>query len=162
MHMVAEGVKTAATARTMSQGNLTSTEKEYDLAIRGDHVARILDDGRPVGQGAGLLRHRHRHPRRQHPLQRTGSGVPGEHPLTGLRQNGAGLDAHVAPSMARPAMSVAAFSSSVSTSEEIRPARFSASLLAGIGPSPMISLATFTHASGLLPRPCSMKMISLL
>jgi flagellar basal-body rod protein FlgG len=41
------GVKAASTARTMTQGNLTSTEKEYDVAIRGEGFFRIrLPDGR--------------------------------------------------------------------------------------------------------------------
>jgi flagellar basal-body rod protein FlgG len=41
------GVKLASTARAMTQGNLTATEKEYDLAIRGEGFFRIrLPDGR--------------------------------------------------------------------------------------------------------------------
>ena len=41
------GVKAASTARTMAQGNLTATEKEFDVAIRGDGFFRIrLPDGR--------------------------------------------------------------------------------------------------------------------
>ncbi len=41
------GVKTASTARVMVQGNLTATEKEYDVAVRGDGFFRIrLPDGR--------------------------------------------------------------------------------------------------------------------
>ena len=41
------GVKAAATARVMAQGNLTSTEKEYDIAIRGEGFFRVrLPDGR--------------------------------------------------------------------------------------------------------------------
>jgi flagellar basal-body rod protein FlgG len=41
------GVKAASTARTMTQGNLTSTEKEFDVAIRGEGFFRIrLPDGR--------------------------------------------------------------------------------------------------------------------
>src|SRR3712207_2899173 len=41
------GVKTGSTARVMSQGSLTSTEKEYDVAIRGDGFFRIrMPDGR--------------------------------------------------------------------------------------------------------------------
>jgi flagellar basal-body rod protein FlgG len=44
---IGSGVKTAATARVMTQGNLTATEKEYDVAIRGDGFFRIsLPDGR--------------------------------------------------------------------------------------------------------------------
>ncbi|GJE28520.1 flagellar basal-body rod protein FlgG [Methylobacterium organophilum] len=41
------GVKTTSTARQMSQGTLTSTEKDYDVAIRGEGFFRItLPDGR--------------------------------------------------------------------------------------------------------------------
>ncbi len=41
------GVKTASTARVMTQGNLNATEKEYDVAIRGDGFFRItMPDGR--------------------------------------------------------------------------------------------------------------------
>jgi flagellar basal-body rod protein FlgG len=44
---IGSGVKTSATPRVMSQGNLSSTEKEYDLAIRGEGFFRIrLPDGR--------------------------------------------------------------------------------------------------------------------
>ncbi len=44
---VGSGVKTVATGRVMGQGNLTQTEKEYDLALRGDGFFRIrLPDGR--------------------------------------------------------------------------------------------------------------------
>src|SRR3712207_5580550 len=44
---IGSGVKTSGTARVMIQGNLTSTEKEYDVAIRGDGFFRIrLPDGR--------------------------------------------------------------------------------------------------------------------
>jgi flagellar basal-body rod protein FlgG len=44
---IGSGVKTAGTARVMIQGNLTATEKEYDVAIRGDGFFRIrLPDGR--------------------------------------------------------------------------------------------------------------------
>jgi flagellar basal-body rod protein FlgG len=44
---IGSGVKAAATARVMTQGNLTSTEKEYDLAIRGEGFFKIrLPDGR--------------------------------------------------------------------------------------------------------------------
>ena len=40
-------MKTGSTPRVMIQGNLTSTEKEYDLAIRGEGFFRIrLPDGR--------------------------------------------------------------------------------------------------------------------
>ncbi len=41
------GVKTAATPRIMSQGNVQTTEKELDVAIRGEGFFRIgLPDGR--------------------------------------------------------------------------------------------------------------------
>jgi flagellar basal-body rod protein FlgG len=44
---IGSGVKTASTARVMTQGNPTSTEKEYDVAIRGEGFFRIrLPDGR--------------------------------------------------------------------------------------------------------------------
>jgi flagellar basal-body rod protein FlgG len=44
---IGSGVKAAATVRVMSQGNLSSTEREYDVAIRGDGYFRIrLPDGR--------------------------------------------------------------------------------------------------------------------
>jgi flagellar basal-body rod protein FlgG len=44
---IGSGVKTAATARVMIQGNLTATEKDYDVAIRGDGFFRIrMPDGR--------------------------------------------------------------------------------------------------------------------
>jgi flagellar basal-body rod protein FlgG len=44
---VGSGVKTAATGRVMSQGNLTQTEKEFDLAIRGEGYFRVrMPDGR--------------------------------------------------------------------------------------------------------------------
>ena len=41
------GVKAASTIRAMSQGNLTSTERDYDVAIRGDGYFRIrMPDGK--------------------------------------------------------------------------------------------------------------------
>ena len=44
---IGSGVKTTSTARVMSQGTLTSTEKEYDVAIRGEGLFRVtLPDGR--------------------------------------------------------------------------------------------------------------------
>ncbi len=44
---IGSGVKLAATARIMSQGNVTPTEKELDLAIRGEGFFVIaLPDGR--------------------------------------------------------------------------------------------------------------------
>jgi flagellar basal-body rod protein FlgG len=44
---VGSGVKTAATGRVMSQGNMTQTDKEYDIAIRGDGFFRVrMPDGR--------------------------------------------------------------------------------------------------------------------
>jgi flagellar basal-body rod protein FlgG len=40
-------VKAASTIRAMSQGNLTSTERDYDVAIRGDGYFRIrMPDGK--------------------------------------------------------------------------------------------------------------------
>lgn len=44
---VGSGVKTVATPRIMSQGNITMTERSYDLAIRGEGFFRIqMPDGR--------------------------------------------------------------------------------------------------------------------
>lgn len=44
---VGSGVKVAATGRIMGQGNLTPTEKDYDLAMRGEGFFRVrLPDGR--------------------------------------------------------------------------------------------------------------------
>ena len=44
---IGSGVKTVSTARVMTQGNLSSTEKTYDLAVRGEGLFRIrLPDGR--------------------------------------------------------------------------------------------------------------------
>jgi len=44
---IGSGVKTASTGRVMSQGNLTPTEKQYDVAIRGEGFFRIqMPDGR--------------------------------------------------------------------------------------------------------------------
>ena len=44
---IGSGVKAAATVRAMAQGTLTSTEREYDVAIRGEGFFRIrLPDGR--------------------------------------------------------------------------------------------------------------------
>lgn len=44
---IGSGVKTASTPRVMAQGSVTQTEKDYDLAIRGDGFFRItLPDGR--------------------------------------------------------------------------------------------------------------------
>jgi flagellar basal-body rod protein FlgG len=44
---IGSGVKTAATARVMTQGNLNMTEKEYDVAIRGEGYFKIrMPDGR--------------------------------------------------------------------------------------------------------------------
>jgi flagellar basal-body rod protein FlgG len=41
------GVKTSSTSRVMNQGNLASTEKEYDVAIRGEGLFKIrMPDGR--------------------------------------------------------------------------------------------------------------------
>jgi len=44
---IGSGVKTAATPRVMSQGNILMTEKDLDVAIRGDGFFRIrMPDGR--------------------------------------------------------------------------------------------------------------------
>ena len=44
---IGSGVKTGSTPRVMTQGNLSSTEKEFDVAIRGEGFFRIrLPDGR--------------------------------------------------------------------------------------------------------------------
>lgn len=44
---IGSGVKIAATSRVMSQGNVLPTDKEYDVAIRGEGFFRItLPDGR--------------------------------------------------------------------------------------------------------------------
>src|SRR3954468_18128623 len=41
------GVKTGSTPRVMSQGNLSSTEKTYDVAIRGEGLFKMrMPDGR--------------------------------------------------------------------------------------------------------------------
>jgi flagellar basal-body rod protein FlgG len=50
------GVKATSTARVMSQGNLTSTEKPYDIAIRGEGFLRVrLPDGRTAYSRDGSL-----------------------------------------------------------------------------------------------------------
>jgi flagellar basal-body rod protein FlgG len=44
---IGSGVKTVSTGRVMSQGNLTPTEKQYDVAIRGEGFFKIrMPDGR--------------------------------------------------------------------------------------------------------------------
>ncbi len=44
---IGSGVKTVSTARVMTQGNVTQTEKDYDVAIRGEGLFRIrMPDGR--------------------------------------------------------------------------------------------------------------------
>jgi flagellar basal-body rod protein FlgG len=44
---IGSGVKAASTIRAMAQGNLTSTERDYDVAIRGEGFFRIrMPDGR--------------------------------------------------------------------------------------------------------------------
>ncbi len=44
---IGSGVKTASTPRVMAQGSVTQTEKDFDLAIRGEGFFRIrLPDGR--------------------------------------------------------------------------------------------------------------------
>jgi flagellar basal-body rod protein FlgG len=48
------GVKVVSTPRVMSQGNLTSTEKDLDVAIRGEGFFRVtLPDGRIAYTRAG-------------------------------------------------------------------------------------------------------------
>src|SRR3954463_12016810 len=44
---IGSGVKAASTIRAMAQGTLTSTEREYDVAIRGEGFFRVrMPDGR--------------------------------------------------------------------------------------------------------------------
>jgi flagellar basal-body rod protein FlgG len=44
---IGSGVKTVSTGRVMTQGNMTPTEKQYDVAIRGEGFFRIrMPDGR--------------------------------------------------------------------------------------------------------------------
>jgi flagellar basal-body rod protein FlgG len=44
---IGSGVKTVSTGRVMTQGNMTPTEKQYDVGIRGEGLFRIrLPDGR--------------------------------------------------------------------------------------------------------------------
>ena len=44
---IGSGVKTVSTGRVMTQGNLTPTEKQYDVAIRGEGLFKIrMPDGR--------------------------------------------------------------------------------------------------------------------
>jgi flagellar basal-body rod protein FlgG len=44
---IGSGVKTVSTARVMTQGTLTQTEKEYDIALRGEGFFRVqMPDGR--------------------------------------------------------------------------------------------------------------------
>jgi flagellar basal-body rod protein FlgG len=44
---IGSGVKTAATGRIMTQGSLTATEKEFDVAVRGDGFFKVrMPDGR--------------------------------------------------------------------------------------------------------------------
>jgi len=53
---VGSGVRTAATARIMSQGNIQPTEKELDLAIRGEGFFIVqLPDGRTAYTRDGTL-----------------------------------------------------------------------------------------------------------
>ncbi len=50
------GVKTAATYRIMTQGDLTSTDKDLDLAIRGEGYFQVqLPDGRTAYTRAGTF-----------------------------------------------------------------------------------------------------------
>lgn len=44
---IGSGVKTVSTGRVMTQGNLTPTEKQYDVAIRGEGFFKVrMPDGR--------------------------------------------------------------------------------------------------------------------
>ena len=44
---IGSGVKTVSTGRVMSQGNINPTEKQYDVAVRGEGLFRIrMPDGR--------------------------------------------------------------------------------------------------------------------
>ena len=44
--LIGSGVKTASTARVMTQGTINASEKEYDLAIRGEGLFKIrMPDG---------------------------------------------------------------------------------------------------------------------
>jgi flagellar basal-body rod protein FlgG len=53
---IGSGVKTASTARVMSQGSLTPTEKEYDVAIRGEGFIQVdMPDGRTAFTRDGSL-----------------------------------------------------------------------------------------------------------
>ena len=53
---VGSGVKTVSTPRIMSQGNVSPTEKTYDLAIRGEGFLRVtLPDGRTAYSRDGAL-----------------------------------------------------------------------------------------------------------
>lgn len=50
------GVKTASTARVMTQGTLTQTEKQYDVAIRGEGFIQVLlPDGRTAYSRDGSM-----------------------------------------------------------------------------------------------------------
>jgi flagellar basal-body rod protein FlgG len=53
---IGSGVKVASTGRVMSQGTLTPTEKEYDIAIRGEGFFTVqLPDGRTAYTRDGSL-----------------------------------------------------------------------------------------------------------
>ena len=53
---VGSGVKTAATPRVMSQGNVSPTEKELDVAIRGEGFLMVsMPDGRTAYTRDGSL-----------------------------------------------------------------------------------------------------------
>ncbi|MGL4243076.1 MAG: flagellar hook-basal body complex protein, partial [Beijerinckiaceae bacterium] len=53
---VGSGVKTVSTPRGMTQGNLSPTEKTYDMAIRGEGFFRVqLSDGRIAFTRDGAL-----------------------------------------------------------------------------------------------------------
>jgi flagellar basal-body rod protein FlgG len=53
---VGSGVKTVSTPRIMNQGNVSPTEKTYDIAIRGEGFLRVtLPDGRTAYSRDGAL-----------------------------------------------------------------------------------------------------------
>ncbi len=53
---VGSGVKTVSTPRLMNQGNISPTEKTYDLAIRGEGFLKVtLPDGRTAYSRDGAL-----------------------------------------------------------------------------------------------------------
>ena len=91
---VGSGVRTAATPRVMSQGDVSPTEKDLDVAIRGEGFFRIqMPDGRTAYTRDGSFerdaqgqlvtarrlprrsRHHHSRQRHRHHHQRAGRGV---------------------------------------------------------------------------------------